>query len=149
MNQLLAAALEVQSFCEDQGWQFCFIGGIAVLRWGAPRLTLDVDRTILAGFGNELPVIRALLNRFKPRIPEAESFALRNRVLLIATEAGIAIDVSLAGLPFEDQLIQHASPSELDWTKIEQELTWLAEVKEEPGILRTFERLQQLSSRGN
>jgi hypothetical protein len=60
VNPIFAAALEVQAFCRAQGWQFCFIGAIAVQRWGEPRLTQDVDLTILTGFGGE-----ALLGRFK------------------------------------------------------------------------------------
>jgi hypothetical protein len=50
---VLAAAGEVQRFCLQQRWQFCFIGGVVVQRWGEPRLTQDVDLTLLAGLGNE------------------------------------------------------------------------------------------------
>jgi hypothetical protein len=50
---VLAAAEEVQQVCQQQDWQFCFIGGVAVQRWGEPRLTQDVDLTLLAGFGSE------------------------------------------------------------------------------------------------
>jgi len=28
--RVLAAAGEVQRFCQQQGWRFCFIGGVAV-----------------------------------------------------------------------------------------------------------------------
>lgn len=28
---VLAAAEEVQAFCQKQGWTFCFIGGVAVV----------------------------------------------------------------------------------------------------------------------
>ena len=43
MNGLFQAALEVQGFMQRQQWRFCIIGGLAVLRWGEPRLTQDVD----------------------------------------------------------------------------------------------------------
>ncbi|HNQ91110.1 MAG TPA: hypothetical protein PKM73_21050 [Verrucomicrobiota bacterium] len=39
---VLAAAGQVQRFCEERGWRFCFIGGVAVQRWGEPRLTQDL-----------------------------------------------------------------------------------------------------------
>lgn len=65
MNPLFAAAAEVQDLCLQHGWGFCFIGGLAVLRWGEPRLTRDVDLTILAGFGDEEPVIDGLCSRFE------------------------------------------------------------------------------------
>ena len=46
MNPIFAAALEVQDFCRSRGFRFCFIGGLALQRWGEPRLTQDVDLTI-------------------------------------------------------------------------------------------------------
>lgn len=33
--------------------QFCFIGGLALLRWGEPRTTRDTNLTLLTGFGGE------------------------------------------------------------------------------------------------
>jgi hypothetical protein len=62
---VLAAAGEVQSFCKSQGWRFCFIGGVALQRWGEPRLTQDVDLTLLTGFGNEEKFVDALLKEFR------------------------------------------------------------------------------------
>lgn len=40
MNPVFGAALEVQELCRGKGWRFCFIGGLAVQRWGEPRLTV-------------------------------------------------------------------------------------------------------------
>ena len=48
MNPIFAAALEMQEFCAARRFEFCFIGGVAVQRWGEPRLTVDVDLTLLA-----------------------------------------------------------------------------------------------------
>ena len=53
MNAVFAAALELQSFCQQQGWRFCLIGGVALQRWGEPRQTAHVDITLLTGFGGE------------------------------------------------------------------------------------------------
>jgi len=50
MNGLFSAARQLQEFCDAQGWRSCFIGGLAVQRWGQSRLTGDVDLTLLAGF---------------------------------------------------------------------------------------------------
>ena len=58
MNALLDAALRLQQFCQTQQWRFCFIGGLAVQRWGEPRFTQDADMTLLSGFGNEPDRIR-------------------------------------------------------------------------------------------
>ena len=50
MTALIRAAADLQAVCEARGWRYCFIGGIAVLRWGEPRETIDVDLTLLTGF---------------------------------------------------------------------------------------------------
>ncbi|MEK7700995.1 MAG: hypothetical protein AAB418_03215 [candidate division NC10 bacterium] len=55
MNPIFAAALKVQAFCRERGWRFRFIGGLTVQRWGEPRLTQDVNLTLLTGFGTEAP----------------------------------------------------------------------------------------------
>ena len=55
-----AAGLESRLSCRDRGWQFCFIGGLALQRWGEPRLIGDIDLTILTGFGHETAYINEL-----------------------------------------------------------------------------------------
>jgi hypothetical protein len=109
---LLDVGLELQDFCQKQGWQSCFIGGIAVQRWGQVRLTRDVDLTLLTGFGNEASFVDALLAHYAPRIPDAAKFVLRSRVLLLNSAAGIGIDISLGALPFEQLVVERASDFE-------------------------------------
>jgi hypothetical protein len=100
----------LQGFCAEQKYRCCFIGGIAVQRWGEPRLTVDVDLTLLTGFGNEEGFINALAAKFPTRRPDAVEFALQKRVLLLCASNGVLMDVALAGLPFEERTIKRASP---------------------------------------
>ncbi len=109
MNPLLAGALEVQAFCRAQGWHFCFIGGLAVQRWGEPRLTQDADLTVITGFENEAPFVDALLARFAARLSDAREFALRNRVVLIRSSGGVPLDIALGAMPFEEHATARAS----------------------------------------
>ncbi len=109
MRDLFLLASEVQSFCRVRGWKFCFIGGIALQRWGEPRLTADVDITILTGFGQEAPYIEELCDAFPGRLPDAADFARRSRTLLLQSEQGIPIDISLGALPFEERVIERAT----------------------------------------
>ena len=51
-----------------------------------------------------------MLTAFQSRIPDAEAFALQHRVLLVSASNGVAIDISLAGLPFEQTMIARATP---------------------------------------
>ncbi|MGH7277932.1 MAG: hypothetical protein ACREJG_04520 [Candidatus Rokuibacteriota bacterium] len=109
MNPVFSAALEIQSFCRERGWRFCFIGAVAVQRWGEPRLTQDVDLTVISGFGTETPYVDALLERFASRRPDAREFALRNRVVLARSGSGVPIDVALGAMPFEERAVERAS----------------------------------------
>jgi hypothetical protein len=110
VNPIFAAALEVQEFCRSRGFRFCFIGGLALQRWGEPRLTQDVDLTIISGFGREHEYADHLLAAFAPRIPDAREFALRHRVLLLLNRGGIPLDVALGAMPFEERAVSRASP---------------------------------------
>lgn len=109
MNAVLQTARALEEFCGAQGWRFCLIGGLAVQRWGQPRVTVDVDLTLLTGFGSEEPFVDALLNRFAGRREDARDFALRYRVVLAQSPAGVGIDVSLGALPFEERAVQRSS----------------------------------------
>jgi hypothetical protein len=109
---LLEAARDVQEFCDGHGWRWCFIGGLAVLRWGESRVTRDIDLTLLTGYGDERGFIDVLLGRYEPRLVDSGPFALRSRVLLLKTGDGIGIDVSLGALPFERVAIARATDFE-------------------------------------
>ena len=112
MKTLFGLAAEVQGFLEAQGWKFAFIGGLALQRWGEPRLTVGVDLTLFAGFGDEEKFIDELLKRYKGRREDAREFALKSRVLLLQSRDGIGIDISLGALPFEEELIERATDFE-------------------------------------
>jgi len=108
VNPIFSAAVDVERFCDSQGWRFCFIGALAVIRWGEPRLTQDVDLTVLTGFGGESRYIDALLDRFRGRREDARQFAAQYRVLLL--EAGaVPIDVALGAMPFEERAVGRAT----------------------------------------
>lgn len=109
MNKLFVAALDLQQFFEQRSWRFCFIGGLAVQRWGEPRLTLDVDCTLLTGFGNEAQYIDVLLSAFAGRVEHPRDFALAHRVLLIYGPSNVPVDIALGAMPFEERCVERAS----------------------------------------
>ncbi|HET8782176.1 MAG TPA: nucleotidyl transferase AbiEii/AbiGii toxin family protein [Pyrinomonadaceae bacterium] len=112
MIDLIAEAHRFQTYCRSLGWDFCFIGGLALQHWGEPRLTRDIDVTILTGFGSESKFTSEILKSYNPRIPDADAFAQKHRVLLVRSSSGIDFDVSLAALPFEEQMIQRGTDVE-------------------------------------
>lgn len=107
MRQIFEAAQEVQDFFDENDWQFCFIGGIALQRWAKPRLTNGADLTLLTGFGSEEVFIDKILERFQSRIENPKEFALQSRILLLQIK-NIGIDVSLGALFFEENATQRA-----------------------------------------
>jgi hypothetical protein len=183
MNELFDAARDLQAAFEARGWRFCFIGGLAVLRWGEPRFTGAVDVTLLCPFGSEDNVAQPLLaSGYAGRISDAREFARRSRVLLLHAPNGVPIDIALAALPFEERMIERSTLFEfepgfalrtcsaedlivlklfafrprdvldvetivtrqptLDWAYIEENLQPLAEIKGDPTILTTLDRLR-------
>ena len=111
---LLRAAAEVLSCLDEAGLRACVIGGLAVVRWGEPRTTRDVDLTVFAPFGEEAPVLDLLLARFRARRQDARAFAITSRVVLLYTTAGPEADVSIAGFPFEQEALELASAWEAE-----------------------------------
>src|SRR5690606_1100249 len=108
MKPIFLTAHKVQTVFETEGWKFCFIGGVALQRWAVPRLTNDVDLTLLTGFGNEEQFITRILADFEPRIDDAANFALRNRVLLVK-DGVVGVDISLGALEFENLAVSRSS----------------------------------------
>lgn len=184
MNGLIRAAADLQAVCEAHRWHYCFIGGLAVLRWGEPRETVDVDLTLITGFGHEAPFVAALMQAFEPRIPDAANFAEVNRVLLLRSPSGVGLDIALGGLPFEESVVARSSdftyppdvplrtcsaedlivlkvfadrPKDwidvegiiirqsprLDWAYVHEQLAPLAELKENPELVQTLDRLRE------
>lgn len=183
LEELVQAAVRLQTLWLQHDFEFCFIGGLAVQHWGEPRQTGDVDATIWTDFGNERPVIDRLLEDLSPRIEDAGGFAMMHRVLLVQEPGGIDTDISLAAFPLERDVIARSelvqlhplhpkirlcgasdlvilkafanrprdwqdirgilirSPSQIDWPRILQETTLLAELKEEPEILTQLNAL--------
>lgn len=113
MKTLLEAGARVQQAFAARGWRFCFIGGVANYRWGTPRLTDDLDLTLLTGFGAEATYADALLSEFDSRVADAAAFAAENRVLLLRTPDGFGLDIALGAMPFEERTIERSSDAEL------------------------------------
>ena len=109
MRNIFEVAQEVQEFIIRKKYKFCFIGGLAIQRWGEPRGTNDVDLTVLTGFGGEEKYIDAFLAQYSGRLPDVREVAISARVILLKTNDNIGIDISLAGMPFEEEAVSRAS----------------------------------------
>jgi len=113
VNELVDAAKEIQSFCNERRWKFCFIGGLVVQHWAESRFTKDVDLTLLTGFGGEEAYVDEWLRHYQCRRPDGREFALEKRVLLLRSQSGIPVDIALGAFPFEEGAIERASDVEV------------------------------------
>ena len=113
MTELARLAAELGDFCQRREWRFCVIGGLAVQHWGEPRMTMDVDLSLLTGFGHEEAFIDEWLRHYAGRLPNARDFALKNRVLLLRHASGAGIDIALGAVPFEERLVDRARVVEM------------------------------------
>ncbi len=109
IQRVIGAALELQARLEEIGLPYCFIGGIAVQRWGEPRLTVDADATVLSDWEHDERLSDALLASFPGRRQDAREFALRHRVLLLRASDGTALDVALGAIPFERRSVERST----------------------------------------
>ena len=113
MNRQFETAWQLHTFLTARGIPYAIIGGIAVQRWGQPRLTRDVDLTILLPRGAEEATLREIVAAFPARIQDAVAFALEHRVLPVNVPGGSEADISL-GLPgYEEHVIGRSVPYDL------------------------------------
>ena len=133
MNALIQAAAELQAVCIQHDWRFCFIGGLAVQRWGEPRETVDVDLTLLTGFADEdlpfeeLAVSRASVFIYPPDLPLRTCSA----EYLIVLKA--FADRPKDWLDIDGIIIRQSR--HLDWAYVRAQLAPLAELKDAPELV--------------
>lgn len=108
MNRLIEAALELHEFLTRHAVPYAVIGGVAVQAWGEPRLTVDLDLTVMTPPEGTATLVNLLLQTFAPRVPDPVEFARRTRVVLIRSSNGCDVDISLGVPGYEDDLIRRA-----------------------------------------
>ena len=106
---VIGAGREVQDRLSRAGFRFCFIGGVALQRWGEPRFTQDVDLTLLCPFGQEIAVASAIAKLLPPRMAGAVEFASESRVFLARTSDGTPVDIVFGAVDFELRCVERAS----------------------------------------
>lgn len=109
---LAAAAGAIEKWCD--GWYL--FGAQAVVVWGRPRLTADVDVTVrlrsedTATFWHEMEQAG-----FRLRVSDPEAFLARTRVLpFLHVPTQLPLDVVLAGSGIEDRFIERAIRIEIE-----------------------------------
>jgi hypothetical protein len=106
---LLDALRELQEVLDRQGLRWYVFGAQAVVVYGLPRLTADLDVTLEASLERALALLPLLEQRgFATRAPEPEDLLRRARVLTLAhRSSGMAVDLVVAGPGLEEEFLAH------------------------------------------
>jgi hypothetical protein len=95
---------------EALGARWYVFGAQAVLVWGRPRLTGDVDVTVFLDPEDPDAFVAAMAPAgFDPRVPNVRDFVARTRVVPFTHVAsGLALDVVLGGPGLEEEFLRTA-----------------------------------------
>jgi predicted nucleotidyltransferase len=110
-TEFIDALRDLEEWLDETRTPHTLLGGIAVSLIAQPRSTRDIDACISV----QPPLWKSLIDSgkshgFAPRVDDAVAFAERSRVFLLVHEpTGIKIDLSVAGLPFEQEMLSRAS----------------------------------------
>lgn len=108
MNRLIEAALELHAFLTRHAVPYAIIGGVAVQAWGEPRLTVDLDLTVITPPEGTAAFVALVLQQFTPRVSDPVAFARRTCVILIRASNGCHVDISLGVPGYEEEVIRRA-----------------------------------------
>lgn len=107
-QRIFETALWLQRKLRAAKIEFCFIGGLALQRWGEVRVTQDVDLTIFCPLGKEMEIVDTLSTFLTPRELDVEGLATIARMFLGLAPSGIQVDISLGFMPYEERVMERA-----------------------------------------
>jgi hypothetical protein len=105
---LFQEALDLQKVLQKNGIKFCFIGGVALQRWGEVRQTDDVDLTIFCELGKESDVFDVLDHYLESRVEDSGEIFSVGRMYLGVSPKGKQVDISIGYTPYESRMMARA-----------------------------------------
>lgn len=114
--RFVGALRDLTVWLEGTGVVGVVIGGIAASLLGRPRVTKDIDLLVsVEPDGWAEFVARGRPHGLEPRLSNAVEFARTSRVLLLHHRpSGLDVDVTLAGLPFEEEMLHRSVTVEVE-----------------------------------
>lgn len=110
----------ISSALEGAGEGWYLFGAQAALLRGSRRLTADIDITIVPGELSETDLIERMThNGFSVRVPDADDFVGRTRVLPVVHDAThMPVDVVVGSAGLEQLFLQHSEVIVLDGVRV-------------------------------
>lgn len=104
----VAAATQLQKMLTAAGYDFCFVGSLAVQRWGDPRHGPQIDVMLLCPFGEEADTTTRLSSLLDSRVKEPLPFASQARYF-VAQLGGVPIDIAFGAIELDVHRLERAS----------------------------------------
>ena len=105
---LFQEAAEVQKVLHKNDVTFCFIGGVALQRWGEVRQTNDVELTIFSELGGKSAILDILNSYLNSRVEDTRDMFLVGRMYLGKSPKGKQVGISLGFTPYEKRMMERA-----------------------------------------
>jgi hypothetical protein len=108
MNDIFSTVGRLAAIFSELEIQFALIGGMALQVRGEPRVTRDIDLTVLVGLDLQLDFIEVLVERLPLRSGIGLDFCIENRILLTEFD-GVPVDIGLGGFDFEVEMVSRST----------------------------------------
>ncbi|MGH9204030.1 MAG: nucleotidyl transferase AbiEii/AbiGii toxin family protein, partial [Vicinamibacterales bacterium] len=104
------------SACRECNCRWYLFGAQAVIIWGRPRLTTDVDVTVFLGtIGTDTLVAALRRSAFRLQEEVSDEFVRVTRVLPLRHEpTGLSLDIVIGGPGLEERFLERAVLVDLD-----------------------------------
>lgn len=110
MTALEQAMIRIARFFDAESIPYMIFGGYAVLHWGEPRVTRDIDVKLLLDGPSLEALVPRLIREFPSRTPNPLAFVTELGVLPVNDSDGTPIDVVVGSLPLEREAVERAIP---------------------------------------
>jgi predicted nucleotidyltransferase len=115
VSELLRALANVLA---ARGIRWYVFGAQAVMIWGRPRFSADVDVTAVIDESTRNEFVDAMRQHGFPLLVDDEQFITQTRVLPFVYQNGVPLDVVLAGPGFEEEFLNRAIDVDVEGTLI-------------------------------
>ena len=114
MNEFEKSLFRLDEFCKENEINYAVIGGIAVITYGYPRSTNDIDITVLCDLEELEEVFQLFTKEYIPILTEPLNFFKRNFILPLKDKiTGIKIDIAAGLTVFDDTIIKRRKRTKL------------------------------------
>lgn len=113
VENLIEGVIQLQSQLSEAGVSSAVIGGLAVVVWGEPRLTRDVDVKVNLRRDQTADLLDILRPYYTLLSDDPEHTLQRMGMLFVQNEAGLRLDLLLADTPFDALVIDRATQLEI------------------------------------